>query len=125
MSAPRVGSSLLKLLPGLLHAEQMPLDAKGRFEGLAIVLRFARGQKREMAETGKLRLTIEQRVAISSLQGYSPSKLRMYDTRCGENDTVALAFNRGLRFSEDEFEVPRMYLVTDARAAELERELEG
>lgn len=104
-------------------ADGMPVGEDGRFTGgETIIIGLTGGQKAGLASDRVLKLNAEQRRIIRKVHGFSPSSIFIYDTRTGENDCTCSAYNRGLLFSADLVEVPRVYLVTDKRAREIEKE---
>jgi len=109
-------------VPMSVFADGMPIGEDGRFEGgETIVIGLSDSQKQRLAKSPMLKLSAEQKQVIRRTHGFSPSELFIYNTRKGDNDCTCDAYNRGLWFHEGMVEVPRMYLVTDKRAREIEK----
>lgn len=105
-------------------ADGMPIGRDGRFEGGEVVLlRLSVAQQALLMRGRSLRLDAAQRERIRKVHGFAPASLEIFDTRHGENECTCNAYNRGLRFAEEEVEVPRVYLRTDREVREIEKEL--
>ena len=107
-------------------ADGMPIGDDGRFNGgPTTVITLTASQIEALATPEnrwqRITLTESQRAKLNREAGHSPRRFRFYDTRIGESDCTCEAANRALRFSETEAEIPHDYLVSDEKAASIDK----
>ena len=105
-------------------ADGMPIK-DGRFVGgPTTVLTLTQSQIVALKATRVIKVTPAQKARLVRDAGVAASELEVYDTRRHENDCTCHAWNRALRFSETQIEVPHPYLVSDEDAARRQKEVD-
>ena len=112
------------VVAGLCMADGMPIK-NGRFEGKVSIFELTQAQREELKTKRNIELTTDQKRVLQEEAGVAPSVLYIYFTKDGENECTCCAWNRGLMFNDSQIEVPHSYLVSDAEAKRLQKELEG
>ena len=123
-------------LPGVVRADGVPLK-NGRYAGNSLTFSLTPEQRatadrfrtchlahfREMNVYTPyvFRLSPEQAQAVRRAVGFAPSRLDLYETYRGFNDSGP-HWNLALRYSADRFEVPLDLLLKDQAASAAERE---
>mgnify|MGYP001370511191 CR=1 FL=1 len=109
------------VLTSIAMADGPPHKGNRYTGGEMIIINLTDEQKRILddpkVEFGfLLKLTKEQRKIIRAKWGVAPSKLEIWETRKGLWDCSCMSANLGFRFSKDQLEVPREYLMSDKAA---------
>jgi hypothetical protein len=124
---------IVKFLIALLAAASFAVDVladgmpikDGRFVGgPTTVLKLTQAQIVALKTTRMIKVTPAQKARLVRDAGVAASELEVYDTRRHENDCTCHAWNRALRFSETQIEVPHPYLVSDEDAARRQKEVD-
>ena len=104
-------------------ADGMPIE-NGRFVGKVTTLVLTPNQIKSIERDRSLELTQVQKEVLKKEAGLTATRFYVYETRKGENDCTCFAWNRALRYSEDQVEIPHEYLVTDEEAVKRQKELD-
>ena len=89
--------------------------------GEVIIINLTQEQKRRLDAPGVefgflLPLTKKQKEIIKTKWGLAPRRLEIWETRKGMWDCSCMSANLGLRFSENQVEIPREYFMSDKEA---------
>ena len=106
------------VLASIAMADGPPHEGNRYTGGEVIIIKLTDEQKRILddpkVEFGfLLKLTQEQRKIIRSKWGGAPIKLEIWETRKGLWDCSCMSANLGFRFSKNQLEVPKAYIMSD------------
>lgn len=122
MKRPVLSLIAISMFATLAFADGPPHDEHNRYTGgEVIIINLTDNQKRTLdapnVEFGfLLTLTKQQSEMIKSKWGVAPTKLEIWETRKGLWDCSCMSANLGLRFSQNQVEVPRRYIMADEEA---------